>query len=602
MLKVREIPAAVFAAQRDWSALGFVRVEGYSTLYSHANWPGMLFKRVANVHQAMAFGGVLVGDNTHELLFASKQSASVSDWSCGVVLSGAQVSPNKTPFFVRDDKMAWFGAEFSVCTHEIVDIVPTYGMAVVSNCSALGFRAKSAPVKIDYFRGPLVSPKGLSASVINDEGVTGSSLVPLQQYLVQWLEIPFAQDGGAFIRAAVPAIADTYPSEVKSGMTTLLTNISDDATANPSGPSTFVLTRVTTSADSDAMWGGLVTGTYTDPLLYECYRRLDVAPIGTAPTTYRIAKEGVQGGFFDDALKCLRVPGRLVVDGGFRTQDMPAHLTVAANLTLDMSKVLPEFGPLAKPVALTGTKAYSELVTGSALSSDRLDNDYAAMAERPRRNQLRSPLGLRSVEVDLLNLMIRAEAAAMDERVYAASTGTAFGDASGSLAAPALDSQSTGYVYTAAMAQLRGDGSSRAIGSIVYEDAGIFTAPKSGRYSITCVGNGTRLLDNASMHGKSNTSSVELAEGVAYEIAFSNAFGVGNNQMASLIYLIGPNITRNEVCLDYGSSPQEYRASSVAPVTGVIGSNGVALGRRQETAGGPYGKAAVIIKLETVDG
>lgn len=614
-MKVSEIRDSVFGTARDWSVVGFARIPEYSNLYTHSAWPGLIFRRVANVNQAMLFGGVIVGDDNFEMIVASKSAGSVGDWNVAIGRSDVTIEMGRSPFYIRNDGLAWFSVEAEAApgrdARGVVDpsqdtvIVPKYAMAVVSNISMLGYRAKNAISSGTFFSGAqrIVGSGDGSVSINGGAGLSRSSLPPLTQYLVQWAELPFAQDGADFVRKAVPALANYYPSNVRSQMAEVLTRVAADASVNPAGRSTFVLTRVTSSLSPAPSWGGTIRGVYCDDEFeYEAYRFVTADPSkGEMPSLRRKLKE-ISGPFFDSGRQTLLVPGKLVVDGGFGTEDLPAQLRVATNFVIDMTKFHKEFQPAAEVPALTGSGDYFELVKASTLTPKDLSDEQAAVAERPSRRRLLAPLGQRSVEIDLQNLLNRAEAMVMDERLYAAQTGTAFGDVSGQAAIVPMSAQSTGYVYTQQLAFGRGDTSARNIGSLIYETEGTFVVPESGTYELMLQANGTTLLDGNSRHGRLSRSSprrVWLARGASYVIALSSPFYwfAGSGQEGRTLGISGPNLNDNVICINAGIADSADITTDAAPTHGVRGSNGIVFGTRQQVPGGEVGKFAVIIRM-----
>lgn len=602
-MKISEIRDSVFGTTRDWSSLGFERMPEYSNLYTHTAWPGLLFRRVANVNQAMLFGGVIVGDDDYEMIVASKSAGGVGNWSTAIGVSHVTFETARSPFHVRYDGMAWFSGEVEAALargprSEVV-ITPRYAMAVVSNISMLGYRAKKEIQPGAFFlEAHHIVGGGGNLSTSLSQG-----LPPLTQYLVQWAELPFAQDGADFVRKAVPALVNDYPSDVRSQMAKVLGQVAADASANPAGRSTFVLTRVTSNLSPAPSWGGTVRGIYNDTEYdYEMYRRTDaVGPEGEAiPPRRKLAE--ISGPFFDADSRMLLVPGRLEVAGGFGSDDMPAQLRVATNFVIDMMKFHKEFQPTADVPAFTGSDDYSKLVKASALTPLSPVSDRTAVAERPNRRRLLAPLGQRSVEVDLQNLLTRAEAIIMDERLYAAQTGTAFGDASGQSEVVPMSAQSTGYVYTRQVASSRGDTSMRNVDSLVYETEGTFIVPEDGTYELTLQANGTTLVDGRSRHGKLSQNSprlVWLAKGASYAIILSDPFYwfARGAQEGRALGISGPNLNDNVVCCNVGVADSSDITTDIAPTHGLRGSNGVVFGTRQEAQGGEVGKFAVIIRM-----
>lgn len=612
-MKISQIPDSVFGTPRNWSPLGFVRMPEYSNLYTHTAWPGLIFRHVANVNQAMLFGGVIVGDNNYEMIVASKSAGGVGNWNVAIGACDVTFESRRHPFQVRYDKLAWFAAEAEAApardSRGVVDpsldvvITPKYAMAVVSNISMLGYRAKKVIAGNPFLKGTKHIVGGGTAMSLRGGDVLESSLPPLTQYLVQWAELPFAQDGADFVRKAVPALANDYPPDVRSQMTEILTQVAADASANPVGRSTFVLTRVTSNLSTAPSWGGTIRGVYSDTEIeYELHGRVGYA--GSAgddiPPMRKLGE--VSGPFFDANRQTLLVPGKLVIAGGFGTEDMPAQLRVATNFVIDMKLFHKEFQPAADVPAFAGSRDYFELIKASALTERDPTSEEVAIANRPNRRRLLAPLGQRSVEVDLQNLLNRAEAIIMDERLYAAQTGTAFADASNQGSVVPMSAQSTGYVYTEGVASSRGDTSRRNIGSLIYETEGTFTAPEDGTYELMLQANGTTLMGGNSRHGQLSQSSprlVRLAKGASYSIALSDPFYwfARGAQEGRTLGISGPNLADNVICCNAGVADSSGITTDIAPTHGIRGSNGIVFGTRQEKQDGEVGKFAVVIKM-----
>jgi hypothetical protein len=311
----------------------------------------------------------------------------------------------------------------------------------------------------------------------------------------------------------------------------------------------------------------------------------------------------VEGAFYESARKALFVPGDLVVSGGFTSDAMPAALRVASNFVIDMTKFHKEYAPASEVPTFNGEANYFDLIKGTALSSSAQVDERQALSSRPSRRRLLEPLGARSVEIDLQNLLNRAEAIVMDEKLYGASTGSAFGDASGQGDIVAMVAQSTGYVYTKEVAEGRGDKSGKNIGFLIYEKPGEFTVPETGTYEVFIHSNGTELYKMHSAHGvpsQQGVRTVALSKGAKYTIGrFVGGYSwyCQGYQEGSLWTMTGPNFAGNVLCVDKGTA-YEYRITSEsAPVHGLRGENGLMFGMRQQVANGPVGAAVVAIRM-----
>lgn len=622
-MKISEIRDEVFGTSRDWSAYGFERMPDYANLFTNAAWPGLIFRRVANVHQAMVFGGVIVGDDDMEVLCASKHAGGVGDWIAGVALAEMAVEFNRSPWHVSPGQTGFFECEGfagplrdgdgQVRGSTDILIVPEYAMAVVSNISMLGFRSKKAVTKASFFNDTFSISNRPGGNFIptRESGQLAHFYVmePLTQYLVQWAEIPFAQNGGDFVRKAVPSLVTSYPSKVQSQMSKVLDQVASDPTMNPDSASTFVLSRVTTSKSRDAVWGGVIRGVYCNPgLEYTAYATVEVAPTeGSEPDSYVRKMKAVEGAFYESSRKTLFVPGDLVVSGGFTSDAMPASLKVASNFVIDMTKFHKEYAPASEVPAFKGEANYSDLINGTALSASAQVNERQAMSSRPTRRRFLEPLGARSVEIDLQNLLNRAEAIVMDEKIYSAATGSAFGDASGQGSVVAMGAQSTGYVYTKEVAEVRGDKSGKNIGFLVYEKPGEFTVPENGTYEVFIHSNGTELHGLHSAHGipaQQGVRTVTLSKGAKYTIGRvvgGYDWYCQGHQQGSLWTMTGPNFAGNVLCIDKGTAHQYQITSDKAPTHGLRGENGLVFGTRQQVADGPVGAAVVAIRMISAD-
>lgn len=288
-MQISQISPAVFSAARDWAALGFTRLSGYSNLYSHASWPGLLFRRVSSALQATVFGGVILGDSNREMILASNRSRDILSWNCGHTRATLEYHQYPSPYFVRDDKLGYFKCDakaVSVLNYSNIPALytgadpvwtPTWGMAVVTPNSMIGHRKISngalSPSTINptWYRELTFGEDAANISLQHNSGGGASYLDPLDYFLVQWCEIPYAKDGADFVKKAVPAMVEYYPPEVRSQMSALMTKVAADPASNPVSPSTFVLTHVKTSALDPGVWGGRPRAIYSRGSRYLMY-------------------------------------------------------------------------------------------------------------------------------------------------------------------------------------------------------------------------------------------------------------------------------------------------------------------------------------------
>lgn len=616
-MKISQIPSTVFSEARDWSALGFNRLPDYSNLYSHNAWPGLLFRRVSSALQATVFGGVIIGDNGREMILASNRSRGIMDWNCGHTKVAFEFRPYASPFFVRDDKLGYFKCDanaVSALNYPGInplysgaepDWTPTWGMAVVTPNSMVGYRKlgngghQPATVNPAWYRELTFGQYANDIAIQSNGGVGMSFLDGLNYYLVQWCEIPFAKDGADFVRKAIPALANSYPAKIKSQMSSLMTKVADDAAYNPAGPSVFVLTQVKTSSNDPGVWGGRPRAIYSRGSRYQAYvSRGSFTPDGTQPPNDANFGD-VEGPLFDAQHKTLLVPGDIRVAGGFAVDRFPAKMAIASNMTLDMTKLLKDFAPLSEVPKLSGEGNYWDLIEATTVNEGAI-SERDAMVNRSKKFELVAPLGSRSVEVDLTNLLVRSEAMAMDERVYSAVTGTAFGDGSGQGQTKPLVVQDSGYIYTNEIASARGDTKKTAVGALVYEKEGTFTVPETGTYSVIVQARGSAwgsIKENSgktSCHGPVVERTQLLTKGSVYRI-LSSAI-LWPQVPHTMTAIDGPGLVANAVGANNAYEPTYPFGEGGAPAHGIVGENGIVLGTKGEVNKEP-GQAAVIIRL-----
>lgn len=214
-MKISEIRDTVFGTPRNWNAYGFERMPDHANLFTNAAWPGLIFRRVANVHQAMVFGGVIVGDDDMEVLCASKHAGGVGDWIAGVAMAEMAVEFNRSPWYVSG-RTGYFECEGfigptrdgagTVRTSTDILIAPKYAMAVVSNISMLGFRSKKAVTKESFLSGLFSISNRSDGTFQPDTGswVGHHAVEPLTQYLVQWAGYEVTSEGTALRTKSPP--------------------------------------------------------------------------------------------------------------------------------------------------------------------------------------------------------------------------------------------------------------------------------------------------------------------------------------------------------------------------------------------------------------
>lgn len=215
-MKIKNIPAAAFANHSAIATAGFVRVPNTQRLFTNPSFKGILFKKVGNVHQALAHGGVcFAGANSDMILLADPSSKRLGEVRCaGQNAFEVILKPGR---LIRRDSSSYYACD-TVRANSTNAVqpqhAPAWAMAVVTPCFGIGVVTAKATWSEN---------RNISAN--SDPGyIVGSSpmFTKSDQYLLMWREFPFVANSGRFIEAAIPEISSRYPEDIRGELTKVL--------------------------------------------------------------------------------------------------------------------------------------------------------------------------------------------------------------------------------------------------------------------------------------------------------------------------------------------------------------------------------------------